>query len=160
MIQRTSRPVATIVALILILAGANGACAHGIGAEATMTDGKVQIQAYFDDDTPARDAKVHVTDDDGKTIAEGKTDEKGHWTFEAPPAGKYHLVVDAGAGHRRKLAVTIPSDAAEAKQVSEGDSRDAFTRIPWSRIAIGLAAIFAASIALPWLLKRIRRQQT
>ena len=131
--------------------------AHGLGAEAKLKDGKIHLEVYFDDDTPARDSRVEVTDDAGKKIAEGKTDERGLWNFALPPAGKYRVVVDAGEGHRAKLTIDVPaSDSNDAKGVSEGPSRDEFTRMPWDRLAIGLAAIAVIGVALPWLLRRSR----
>ncbi|MBX9678485.1 MAG: carboxypeptidase-like regulatory domain-containing protein [Gemmataceae bacterium] len=131
--------------------------AHGLGADAKVKDGKIHLEAYFNDDTPARDSRVEVTDDAGKKIAEGKTDEQGLWNFPLPPAGKYRVVVDAGEGHRAKLTIDVPAgESNDAKDVSEGPSRDEFTRLPWGRLAIGLAAIAVIGAALPWLLRRSR----
>jgi hypothetical protein len=54
-----------------------------------------------DDDTPAEEASVVVTTIDGKPVANGKTDERGLWSFARPGPGRYLIVVDAGSGHRR-----------------------------------------------------------
>jgi hypothetical protein len=62
--------------------------------------------------------------------------------------------VDAGAGHRHAVHMTIsgraalaPAPAAAAPvQVSEGPGREEMTRFPWPRLLIGLLVIAAASV--------------
>jgi len=97
-----------LVTAALLLAVPSAASAHGIGVEAKLKGHRVAVEAFFDDDTPAADAKVAVTAQDGKVIAEGKTDAKGTWSFPAPAPGKYKVAVDAGGGHLAKTTLTIP----------------------------------------------------
>jgi nickel transport protein len=80
--------------------------------EAKLKGDRVAVEAFFDDDTPAADAKVAVTTEDGRMIAEGKADAKGMWSFLAPPAGKYKVTVNAGGGHVAKTTITIPTRPA------------------------------------------------
>ncbi|MFO0863732.1 MAG: carboxypeptidase-like regulatory domain-containing protein [Gemmataceae bacterium] len=131
--------------------------AHALGAEVKLLGSKIHVEAFFDDDTPARDTRCIVTDEKGKTIAEGKTDETGLWDFPLPPPGKYQLVVDAGEGHRTKRNIEVPREETSAPaSVSDGPSRDEFTRMPWERLALGLAAIAVVGVALPWMLRKTR----
>jgi len=98
------------MAFLLVLPSA--ALAHGIGVEAKLKGDRVAVEAFFDDDTPAADAKVAVTAEDGKVVAEGKADAKGMWSFPVPAPGKYKVVVDAGGGHLAKTTITIPARPA------------------------------------------------
>ncbi|HEY1380558.1 MAG TPA: carboxypeptidase-like regulatory domain-containing protein [Gemmataceae bacterium] len=145
----------TVAALLLSLAAAAPARAHALGAEAKLRGGRVEVEAYFSDNTPARDARVTVRDAADATIAEGRTDAEGRWSFPAPPPGRYAVVVDAGAGHRtRPIAVTIPGEPPAADvTVSEGPRREEFTQFPWGRVALGLGII--AALALGW--RAVRR---
>lgn len=127
------------------------ASAHAIGVDARIFEDKVRVEAYFDDDTPARDAKVEVLDGDKVVVAEGRTDEKGYWTFAKPKPGKYSVRVDAGDGHAAKTTITVPGElaAVESKSLSEGPSRESFTG--WQRLAftgVGLAVIAGLTAAL------------
>ena len=101
-----------LVVTVLLLVAPSFASAHGIGVEAKLKGDRVAVEAFFDDDTPAADAKVAVTAEDGKVVAEGKADAKGMWTFPAPPAGKYKVTANAGGGHLAKMTITIPARPA------------------------------------------------
>ena len=116
--------------------------AHGLGADAKLADGRVVVEAYYDDDTPAADADVSVVDESWQSIAAGKTDTAGRWSFPAPPSGSYKVVVDAGAGHRAKVTLTVPAVPVESASLSDGPTRAAFTGPQkWLWAAVGLAMI-------------------
>lgn len=139
--------------------------AHGLGAEARLLDGKVVIHVYFDDDTPSQGAKLSARDLEGRSVWEGRTDLEGKATFAAPPPGQYRVAIDAGAGHRTAIRFTIPDQAEvtgsldrssrDGQIVSEGKTREEFTRWPLFRLAVGLAIITLAFLALPRLVKNL-----
>lgn len=175
---RNSRMCAMVSLLALLFFGLpTVASAHALGAEAKLKDGKVYVEAFFDDDSPAVDAKVHVEDEAKKTVVEGRTDKKGHWSFPSPPAGKYRVIVDAGAGHRASVGMNIPGvppakaePAAETKTpsiddnkessevvVSEGARRAEFTGIPWLKIGIGFGVLGLLGLIAPIAIRKARR---
>ncbi len=132
------------------------ASAHAIGVDARIVGEMVRVEVYFDDDTPAHEAKVEVLDGEKAVMAEGRTDEKGHWTFAKPKPGKYTVRVDAGDGHAAKTVIAIPGEVEESKSLSEGPSRESFTG--WQRLActgVGLAIIAGLTAAL-----RLARRRT
>ena len=135
------------LAILLLLPLA--ASAHAIGVDARIVGDRVRVEAYFDDDTPARGAKVEVLDGELLVVAEGRTDEKGHWTFAKPKPGKYTVRVDAGDGHAAKTTIAIAGEVEESKSLSDGPSRESFTG--WQRLActgVGLAVIAGLTAAL------------
>jgi hypothetical protein len=142
--------------------------------QAKLRAGQVEVEAYFDDDTPARGAKVKVLDGQQAVIAEGRTDREGRWTFAAPEAGTYQVVADAGAGHRATTQITVPAARPPGEQnrsaekgpareppsapespvpISDSPSRTEFVRFPWLGVLLGLGVIGAASLGLWWLLR-------
>jgi hypothetical protein len=137
-------------ALLALLAGATltgSASAHALGAECKLRDGRLVLEAYFDDDTAARDAVVRLLDAEDNVVAQGRTDDEGRWSCSAPEPGRYRVVVDAGAGHLAQLRLTIPkADPPAESAISEGPSRREFTRFPWLNVSLGL--VILASIAL------------
>jgi hypothetical protein len=149
------------LAITTLLLAAGPAAAHALHAEARLRGDTVTVEVFYSDNTPARDAVVSVQDRDGREVAAGRTDDNGEWSFPRPAAGKYEITADAGAGHRTRAAVTIPTDTAlnalapkpEEVVITSGPSREELTRFPFLRVALGLAAIGVLA-ALLWLANR------
>ena len=137
--------------------------AHRLNVVGTLKGDTVVIEAFFTDNTPARDAKVTVRDPHGKELAAGRTDDAGRWTFPAPAPGKYQVTCDAGEGHRKLVTITIPTPAAlkpitptpEEIVVTGGPTREELTHFPWLRLLLGVAAIGGLAVLL-WLATRRR----
>jgi hypothetical protein len=143
------------------------ALAHGVGARCKLNGNRVEVEAYFDDDTEAAESKVRVEDGRKQVIAEGIADTAGRWSFPRPAAGSYVVMVDAGAGHRAQVRVTIPqaepsSPAADEcccctepsslaspspSLVSEGPDRGEFTTCPWLKLGIGVGVLGGLGLA-------------
>lgn len=138
-----------VFGVLLILVDAHAAGAHALGLKCTIQGDRVHVETFYDDDTTARDALVVILDAAKETIATGKTDAKGMWSFARPPDGVYRVIVDAGGGHRlaRRLRVGETGPQTEDTVFEEGDDRDEFTRFPWLKLAIGIGIIAALSIA-------------
>jgi hypothetical protein len=151
------------LSLAALMLTAGSAHAHKLNAVGTLKGNTVVIEAFFSDNTPARDAKVTVRDPRGGELASGRTDDAGRWTFPAPPPGKYEVTCDAGEGHRKPVIITIPSPAAlkpitpppEEIVITGGPTREELTRFPWLRLLLGVAAIGGLAVLL-WLATRRR----
>lgn len=154
------------LALLWTLVATCPVAAHAISGECRVRGHKVEVQAYFDDDAPAQNARVFVYDSQKKEVAQGRTDKEGRWTFSRPQPGKYEVVIDAGAGHRTTLKMAVSEEAPSAGSsgdslpsettpvLSEGPTREEFTRFPWQNLGIGLLVIAAASLAVFALVRR------
>jgi hypothetical protein len=153
------------LAVVVVLLAANPAAAHALGAECRLRGNKVEVEAYFDDDTPAQNAKVTVTDSHKQIIAEGRTDEAGRWSFSAPTPGDYLVLVEAGGGHSKRVKMTVPSASTQADlpgygalpegtPISEGPTRQEFTSVPLGRVALGLGLIAAGGFGVWFVLRR------
>ena len=140
-------------ALYLLLAGAGPAFGHKLIVDPTPVGERLRVEAYYEDDTPAQSARVTVIID-GKTVAEGQTDDKGVWTCPKPAPGTYTVrVVDHG--HAGKETVVIPDPNASPPVVTADlgpptEERSEKTRTPWGRLAIGLAVIAGLTLLWRW----------
>jgi hypothetical protein len=86
------------------------AWAHALGAQWSMKGDKVVVEAFYSGyGTPAQAALVRVFRDTdlASPLLETRTDATGACSFPCPEPGKYRIVVDAGAGHRKELAMEI-----------------------------------------------------
>ncbi|MCI0683562.1 MAG: hypothetical protein L0Y71_15770 [Gemmataceae bacterium] len=150
--------------LLIVALVPAGAAAHGIDLEWKQIGERVTVEAFFDDDTPARDARVQILDAQKAVVASGKTDAQGKCSLPTPKPGKYQIVVDAGAGHRKQRPFTIgtpsptlpvptaPADPPSSSVTSGGANRQEVTRFPWERAAIGCGVI--AALLGAWRLTR------
>ena len=123
--------------------------AHALGAECTVKDKTVRVEAFFSDDSPAVNANVEIRDAHEEVIATGQTDAQGRWTFPTPALGQYTVQVDAGAGHRARVSITIAGPPAPVSEtISAGPTRKQFTTFPYVKASVGLGSIFFISVAL------------
>jgi hypothetical protein len=137
-------PVSLWLAVLTLALSPTWVSAHAINVECTRRGNKVELEAYYDDDTPAIKAKVLVLNAKVEVVLSGITDAKGRWRFTTPVAGKYEVRVDAGAGHRANTTIHIAEDSASretGETVSEGPTHAEFTGTPWLKVLIGLVII-------------------
>jgi hypothetical protein len=149
---------------LLLFVTIRPAHAHALGANGKLRDGKIEVEAYYDDDTPARNATVRLFDSDRREVATGRTDTKGVWLGPQLKPGLYEVVVDAGAGHRCTQKITVPALASSpeptepiepaAPLLSDGPTREEFTRFPWLKLGMGVGLIAAVGVALVGLARR------
>jgi hypothetical protein len=171
---------AGLLALLLAVVTAPSASAHALGVECQVVGARVTIEAFYDDDTPAVHARVAVHDAGKRLVAEGRTNAQGRWSFDRPAAGRYEVTVNAGGGHRTSVPIVVPeavsasgdvtaegkreddtADRAPAtRRVSEGPTREEFTRIPWLNTGIGLGVIAVVSLAFWWARHQEARQRS
>jgi nickel transport protein len=135
------------LALLFVLTMVSQASAHDLDAAYKIRDGRVELEVYFDDNTPARNANVIVRDSSGNIIAQGKTDHEGRWSFPVPGRENYEIVVDTGDGHRKVI---------ESTRGSDHPSRAEFTRTPWVKMILGFLLIALAAFGVQAALRRSR----
>jgi hypothetical protein len=142
----------TLTAIAVVLATAGPALAHKLMLTVTVTGDRVRVEAFHDDDTPADGAAVTVRQGDDPPVAEGKTDEKGVWTFARPAPGAY-TVRASSVGHIAREGLTVDRDPVAADPTEPASQRDQLTRTPWKNVLIGLGLI-AAVCAIVLLVRK------
>jgi hypothetical protein len=148
------RTWAAIVAVAISIPAA--ARAHAVGAECRLEASHLRVEAFFDDDTPAREARIRLLDGNGTLVAEASTDERGVAILPRPSAGKYQVTVDAEAGHRTNVRVTVPEETGNSgtpERVSQGPTREQFTRPLWLQLGLGVGALLVFALVF-WLVGR------
>lgn len=145
------------VFVFICLSGSN-AQAHKVNLFAYVEGDKVLVEGYFSGNAKARDCAVLVYDETGKKVIDGKTDEKGVWSFKISdlPAfkGALKFVLDAEMGHKAEYTLSAsdipgslpgdkPSVAAEQSQNKEPHAT-ATASSTASTAAVDEAALVAA----------------
>jgi hypothetical protein len=85
--------------------------AHRLEADFRVLSGRrVEIESWFDlSGASPQGAKVYVYQKDGTLLTQGELNGKGLFVFSYARAESLHIVVAAGAGHRKEL--DIPASA-------------------------------------------------
>ncbi len=140
----------------------------------------LRVEAYYDDDSPAQNAKVTIENESREIVIEGKTDERGVWSGPRPVPGKY-LVRAESIGHVAKEWLVIAGESSTSKGIAPAEqspnqselssaatreigrtdshvARDQATGTPWLKIAIAFAVI--AGLCALLRLARKRRTET
>jgi len=139
--------------VILLWAAASPAFAHRLHVDPKIVGDQLRVEAYYDDDTPAQEAKITVRAGD-TTVAEGRTDDRGVWSCPKPAAGKYTVRAES-VGHAASETLDINEVAAAeppAADESKSAQRLANTRTPWRNLALGLGLL--GTVCVAWLFTR------
>ena len=134
---------------LALLVGASPAYAHRLLIDDPKVEGnQLRIEVYYDDDTPAQDAKVTVRLGD-TLVAEGRTDEKGVWTCPKPGPGTYEVRAES-VGHVAKKALVVSDPATDQAPSptppAPDETRETATRTPWRRLGFGIGLIAGAAL--------------
>lgn len=137
-----------VIVIFVGMAWASDAFGHAIGVEVKLLGNTIQVDAYYDDGTPARSAPVTIREtEDSPALLKGETDAAGRWVVAAPKPGKYLVMVNALDGHvaRTSIKIAEPATTLEVAQgqfeesISDSPSREEFTTFPWWKLLAGLA---------------------
>jgi len=106
----------------IILTGSHvPALAHKVMIFAWVEGDTVFTESKFSGGKKAIHAPVVIFDKDGKKLLEGKTDNKGEFSFKIPKLTDLKIVLNAGMGHKAEW--TVPeSEIREAGAILEKKS--------------------------------------
>jgi nickel transport protein len=92
--------VVVCAVLILFLLAGGEARAHRVNLFAWVEGDTVFVECKYPDGTRVKEGVVRVYDSSGKEVLNGKTTDKGEFSFKVPKVDDLKIVLDAGMGHR------------------------------------------------------------
>jgi hypothetical protein len=150
--------------VVALFAVASPASAHKIFVQGKVDGNRLRVEAYYEGNIPAQQARITVENENKEVVAEGKTDALGAWSCPAPGRGNFILRAET-VGHKSDpyplTVLQFPSDpqSEEPKGLPEEPKADkAITReeqtcTPWWKILAGIGAIGVFFTVL-WLSRR------
>jgi nickel transport protein len=81
--------------------------AHKVTIFAWVEGDTVYTQSKFSGGKPAKKATVVVYDDEGNQLLEGKTDEKGEFSFAVPQRTALKVALKASMGHLAEWKISV-----------------------------------------------------
>lgn len=114
---------------------------HKLCAKLDIQGDKLIVEAFYDNEIPAENAKVKLLHQQ-KTLAEATTDDRGMCSLAIPPAGDYLLDISAGGGHRTEVTFTIAAETV----ATAGDTKTGVSQQRWWGATAGLLIIVVATV--------------
>ncbi len=117
--KHTRRLKLILFVMLYLFVTSSPTLAHRVFLTAYVEGDAVFVEAGFSDGTLCKHSTIEVFDSSGKKLLEGKTDEKGGFSFKPPQKTNLKIVLDAGMGHRAEYilpADELPEIAAESAE--------------------------------------------
>lgn len=142
----------TLLLTAIILIGSHvPALAHKVMIFAWVEGDTVFTESKFSGGKKVLNAPVLVFDKDGKKLLEGKTDNKGEFSFKIPKITDLRIVLNAAMGHKAEW--TVPeSEVCESGDIAKKKS----VPVPSGPIAAGLSKEEVQKIVEDSLDKKLR----
>jgi nickel transport protein len=91
--------------LLVVAGSSSSALAHKATIFAWVEGDTIVTESKFSGGRRAVNSPVHVYDGKGREILNGKTDEKGEFSFKLPEITDLKIVLEAGMGHRAEWRI-------------------------------------------------------
>jgi len=106
-----------VAAIALILFSQSVASAHKVYIHAWFEGDTVYVESYFGSKKKVQGALIQVFVFSGEKLLEGRTNERGEFSFKSPQNTDLSIVVDAGMGHKNEYILKAEefTDASDVK---------------------------------------------
>ena len=95
-----------LIAAAAFLVFPAGAFAHRVTLFAWVEGDTVHTESKYPDGTRVREGLIRVLDREGRELLQGKTNERGEFSFPIPRREDLRIVLEAGMGHRADWPLT------------------------------------------------------
>ena len=136
---------------MIIVSGSVNALAHKVTIFGWLEGDTVFTESKFSGGKKAINAPVVIFDKDGKKLLEGKTDNKGEFSFKIPKVTDLRIVLNAAMGHKAEWMIP-ESEIREAGPIVEKNS----AAEPSGPISVGLSKEEVQKIVEDSLDKKLR----
>jgi nickel transport protein len=109
--------------IILSLTVVSQVSAHKVNVFAWVEGERVFVEGYYPGGKKAQNSLVEVYNSSGAKLLEGRTNEKGEFSFKRPAREELTIVLTAGMGHKNDFTITAGdngrSEPVPAERVAE-----------------------------------------
>ena len=110
-----------------ILWSASDAYSHKVHVFAWVEGDTIHTQGYFSGGRKTQNSLIEVFDKDGNKLLDGRTNEKGEYSFKIPQKTDLKIVLTASMGHKNDFVITASEieEVAVTSFLSKMDPRSA-----------------------------------
>jgi nickel transport protein len=105
-LTRSAASVVSALALIAFLTLPSQVWAHKVNVFAWVEGDMVFVEGYYPGGKRAQNSLVEVFNSRGVKLLEGRTNQKGDFSFKIPAKEDLRIVLTAGMGHKNDFTIT------------------------------------------------------
>jgi nickel transport protein len=126
------RVIPFALVFVLFLALASTTFGHKVYLFAWIEGDTVYTESYLSGKKKVRGGLVKVFDPSGRKLLEGKTDEKGKFSFKIPKNTDLRIVLEATMGHKAEFL--LKADDVSGIEKSQATTSDRKSEVPSSSV--------------------------
>ena len=130
--ESPSHVIPFALVFVLFLALASTAFGHKVYLFAWIEGDTVYTESYLSGKKKVRGGLVKVFDPAGRKLLEGKTDEKGKFSFKIPRNTDLRIVLEATMGHKAEFL--LKADDVSGIEKSQATTSDRKSEVPSSSV--------------------------
>ena len=130
--ESPSHVIPFALVFVLFLALASTAFGHKVYLFAWIEGDTVYTESYLSGKKKVRGGLVKVFDPAGRKLLEGKTDEKGKFSFKIPRNTDLRIVLEATMGHKAEFF--LKADDVSGIEKSQATTSDRKSEVPSSSV--------------------------
>ena len=143
------------IALILIFMSTPNVIGHGININVWVEGDRVVTESYFSRENKVIEGQIKVYGPSQKLLLEGKTDEKGLFSFKIPQDTDLQIVLESAMGHRAETVLN--ADVIKQKSVIRPQKERGPSIL---KVLLGIGVIFGLMFLTLYLRNRKGRSKT
>ena len=116
-LTRGATIVISALGIIAFLTLASQVWAHKVNVFAWVEGDMIFVEGYFPGGKKAQNSLVEVYNGAGAKLLEGRTNQKGEFSFEIPAREDLRIVLTAGMGHKNDFTIPARSMAASTPEL-------------------------------------------
>ena len=126
--------------------------AHGININAWVEGDRIMTESYFSRENKVIEGQIKVYGPSQKQLLEGRTDEKGLFSFKIPQETDLRIVLESAMGHRAETV--LKADEIKQKSVIRPRKERGPSIL---KVLLGIGVIFGLMVLTLYLRKRQKR---
>ncbi len=130
--ESPSHVIPFALVFVLFLALASTAFSHKVYLFAWIEGDTVYTESYSSGKKKVRGGGVKIFDPAGRKLLEGKTDEKGKYSFKIPRNTDLRIVLEATMGHKAEFLLKV--DEMSGIEKSQSTTSDRKSEVPSSSV--------------------------
>ncbi|MFO8085460.1 MAG: hypothetical protein R6U27_14205 [Desulfobacterales bacterium] len=143
-----------LIFCIIFCFGSGNAAAHGTGHRFLTGADSVTVEFFYSDNEPMSYAEIYVfsPQDPKLEYQNGRTDQKGRFSFYPHVSGIWQIEAGDGMGHKETVAIEVPENSSEMPAGIKGETSQTTDNSRYSGVSRVVSVVAGLSLILNFFL--------